>query len=77
MFFQNVTEIIDDVAELFQKLIVRKPLGVILDNAMEQHFRRNSSINFTLPMVNILIISTYIILCEKMKSSSEYFVSIY
>ena len=58
MFFQNVTEIIDDVSELFQELIVRKPLGVFLDNAMEQHLRRNSSINFTLPMVNLLIIPT-------------------
>ena len=56
MFFQNVTEIINDVSELFQELIVRKPLGVFLDNAMEQHLRRNSSINFTLPMVNLLII---------------------
>ena len=51
--FQNVTDIIDDVDKLFKELIVRKPLGVILDNAMEQHLRRNSSINFTLPMVNI------------------------
>ena len=57
--FQNVTDITDDVEELFKELIVRKPLGVILDNAMELQLRRNSSINFTLPMVNVLIISTY------------------
>ena len=57
--FQNVTDIIDDVEELFKELIVRKPLGVILDNAMEQHLRRNSTIDYTLPMVNVLIKSTY------------------
>ena len=62
---QDVTEIIDDVAELFKELIVRKPLGVFLDNAMEQHFRRNSAINFTLPMVNfafclLLAINAYV-----------------
>ena len=58
LYFQNVTDIIDDVDKLFKELIVIKPLGVILDNAMEQHLRRNSSINFILPMVNLLIIST-------------------
>ena len=57
--FQNITDIIVDVEELFKELIVIKPLGVILDNAMEQHLRRNSTIDYTLPMVNVLIKSTY------------------
>ena len=56
--FQDVTEIIDDVAELFKKLIVRRPLGLFLENTMKQLLRRNSSINFTLPMVNTLLIPT-------------------
>ena len=51
--FQDVTEITDDVAELYKKLVVRRPLGVFLDNAMEQYLIKNAIINFTIPMVNL------------------------
>ena len=51
--FQDVTKIVDAVVDLFKKLIVRRPLGVFLDNAMEQYLIKNAIINFTIPMVNL------------------------
>ena len=39
--------------DLFKKLIVRRPLGVLLDNFMEQYLIKNAINNFTIPMVNL------------------------
>ena len=50
--FQDVTKIIEDVVELFEKLIVRRPLGVVLENSIEHQLRKISTINFTIPIVS-------------------------
>ena len=52
MCFQDVTKIIEDVVELFEKLIVRRPLGVVLENSIEHQLRKISTINFTIPIVS-------------------------
>ena len=44
--FDSVDQVTMELIDLFKKLIVRKPLGVFLDNTMEQRLTRNSSFNF-------------------------------
>ena len=69
--FQDVTKIIEDVVELFEKLIVRRPLGVVLENSIEHQLRKISTINFTIPIVSKFVNHihyTYIYTCACSKN---------
>ena len=51
IYVQDVTQIVDDIVEVFKNLGVRPPMGLFLDNAMEKTLRRKSAINYSIPMV--------------------------